>query len=75
MGSLSSPHKPHQVGGHNRKKYSKATQLRVRDFERHALKHKQQLLLCMCLCHANNTVSKKSWYVISDYQANCMLLT
>lgn len=41
MGSLSPPHKQlHQVGRCHWKKYSKAAQLRVRDFERHALKNK-----------------------------------
>lgn len=41
MGSLLPPHKQlHQVGGCHWKKYSKATQLRVRDFERRALKNK-----------------------------------
>lgn len=58
MGSLSAPHNQmHQVGGCHWKKYSEDTQLRVRDFDRHALKntHRAAVILCMGLCHANNT--------------------
>lgn len=61
MGSLSAPlNQQHQVGGCYWKKYSEGTQLRVRDSNRHALKnkHRAAVILCMCLCHASNTIKK-----------------
>lgn len=74
MGSLSPPHKQlHQVGGCHWKKHSKAIQLRVRDFERHALqnKHNQSsIYYYACVCAMLITQFKKktkTWHVISDY--------